>query len=101
VSRQYRNESSSQFSSEYLRQFSLKAITQHVFIAHRKAWFAGIAGYSLMLVLNLVLSLWLGQPPEVSQQPALAKQLQQTDASFSEITQAIDKLAERKALYEQ
>lgn len=97
MSSQNRSESSSQ----YLRQSSLKAIAQRVFIAHRKSWFAGIAGYSLMLVLNLVLSLWFGQPPEVSQQPALAKQLHQTDASFSEITQAIDKLAERKALYEQ
>lgn len=69
-------------------------------LQQRRLWLCGLAGYSLMFCLNLLLGLLLGQPAELLAEPALAAQMQQTDASLSEISQAIDKLAERKALYE-
>ena len=79
----------------------LHGAVQHVFVRQRKAWLYGVTAYLFMTVLNVLLALALPVPATVSSDPALRWQLQQTNASLDEINHAIDKLAERKALFEQ
>lgn len=87
--------------SAALQAKMLQTKLQQVFVKQRKAWLFGFAGYLLFWLLN-VLSAWLlPVPAPLADEPALRWQLQQTDASLAEINAAIDKLAERKALFEQ
>lgn|GEM_PF-4529062 len=69
-------------------------------LRQRKAWLFGVAAYLLLTLMNLLLALLLPVPAPLAADPALRWQLQQTNASLSEINAAIDKLAERKALFE-
>lgn len=78
----------------------LQTILRQVFVLKRKAWLYGIGAYLLMTALNVLLALLLPVPAPLAADPALRWQLQQTDASLSEVSVAIDKLAERKALFE-
>ncbi len=78
----------------------LRAVTEQVLRRQRKAWLYGISAYLLLTVLNVLLALLLPVPAPLATDPALRWQLQQTNASLSEISVAIDKLAERKALFE-
>jgi hypothetical protein len=78
----------------------LQTILRQVFVLKRKAWLYGICAYLLMTALNVLLALLLPVPAPLAADPALRWQLQQTNASLSEVSVAIDKLAERKALFE-
>lgn len=78
----------------------LRAVTEQVLRRQRKAWLYGISAYLLLTVLNVLLALLLPVPTPLAADAALRWQLQQTNASLSEISVAIDKLAERKALFE-
>lgn len=78
----------------------LRAVTEQVLRRQCKAWLYGISAYLLLTVLNVLLALLLPVPAPLAADAALRWQLQQTNASLSEISVAIDKLAERKALFE-
>ncbi len=79
---------------------TLQTMLRQVFVQKRKAWLFGICAYLLMTVFNGLLALLLPVPAPLATDPALRWQLQQTNASLSEVSEAIDKLAERKALFE-
>lgn len=79
---------------------TLQTMLRQVFVQQRKAWLFGICAYLLMTVFNVLLAPLLPVPAPLAADPALRWQLQQTNASLSEVSEAIDKLAERKALFE-